>query len=84
MTDYFGQYVETMCEDCKDRFKLNPLRILDCKVEADQELVKDAPKIEDYLSEEDKQEFASILNILKELNIPYQVSDRSRMPLTQS
>lgn len=39
-------------------------------------MVKDAPKIEDYLSEEDKQEFASILNILKELNIPYQVSDR--------
>lgn len=76
LTDYFKNYVEKMCDDCKDRFKLNPLRILDCKVEADQLIVKDAPKIEDYLSEEDKDEFSSILNILKELGIPYEISDR--------
>lgn len=76
LTDYFGKYLDDMCEDCRERFKLNPLRILDCKVQKDQELVKDAPSIKDYLSCEDKEEFDSILNILKQLGVSYQVSDR--------
>lgn len=76
LTDYFKNFIENMCEDCKERFRLNPLRILDCKVEKDQQVVKGAPRIEDYLSHEDKEEFASILKVLKDLKIPFVISGR--------
>lgn len=76
LTDYFAKYIDGMCEDCKDRYRLNPLRILDCKVESDQEIVKDAPRIGDYLSQDDRSEFDSICKILAEMKIPHQTSDR--------
>lgn len=76
LLDYFKSFLEGMCEDCKERYRLNPLRILDCKVEEDRALVRGAPKIEEYLSEDDRQEFASIANLLKEVKVPYSIEDR--------
>jgi histidyl-tRNA synthetase len=64
-----------MCPDCHSRFELNPLRILDCKVPEDQEIVKDAPKMKDYLSDAAKSRFAKVLELLDALDIPYEVDD---------
>ena len=64
-----------MCEDCKNRYQLNPLRILDCKVPEDQEIVKGAPKMSDYLTEASKARFNELLKALDELEIPYEVDD---------
>ena len=44
-----------MCDDCQ-RYDLNPLRILDCKVPTDRDLVKDAPRMKDFLSEKHSQD----------------------------
>ena len=49
---YFAEHIDDMCADCHERLELNPMRILDCKVEHDQEIAKGAPKMKDYLSEE--------------------------------
>ena len=38
---YFEPHINELCEDCQERFKKNPLRILDCKVDADNELLRD-------------------------------------------
>lgn len=76
LIDYFSKFIDHMCDDCKDRLKLNPLRILDCKVPEDQQLVKGAPKIENFLSDEDKAEFDSIKRVLQDSNIPIKVDDR--------
>ena len=46
-----------MCDDCKERFKLNILRILDCKVESDRKIIDKAPKISSYLSANAKDKF---------------------------
>ena len=51
LREYFKPYLDTMCEDCKRRYEQNPLRILDCKVDANHEAVLNAPKISDYLNE---------------------------------
>lgn len=59
-----------ICEDCKTRLKLNPLRILDCKNETCQSLYKDAPKINEYLFEEDASDFELLKSIL---NIDFEV-----------
>ena len=72
---YFAKYLDKMCPDCHSRYELNPLRILDCKVPEDQEIVKGAPRMKDYLSNAAKERFNRVLALLDELNIPYEVDD---------
>ena len=75
LKDYFAKHIDKMCEDCKVRYEINPLRILDCKVEEDRQYIEGAPKISDYLSEDSKKRFDTILDALSELQIPYEVDD---------
>ncbi len=75
LKNYFKGHIENMCPDCKSRFELNPLRILDCKVPEDQVIVKDAPKMSEFLSKASKERFDYILKTLDELQIPYEVDD---------
>ena len=75
LKNYFAPHIENMCEDCKSRYELNPLRILDCKVPQDHELGLKAPKISDYLSSNSKQRFDKVLDVLSELEIPYEVDE---------
>ena len=72
---YVAPKLDSMCADCKERYEKNPLRMLDCKVKEDQEILKDAPKLKDYLSEEDKAKFRRILNMLDNLSIDYEVDE---------
>ncbi len=69
-------YIGDLCEDCQERFKKNPLRILDCKVDKDHETIKTAPKTIDYLNEESKEYFDKVLEYLDNLNINYDVDDK--------
>ena len=75
LKEYFGQYLDQMCGDCKNRYELNPLRILDCKVPEDQKIVAGAPKMKDYLSDKAKERFNKVLALLDDLSIPYQVDE---------
>ena len=75
LKDFFKDKIQHMCSDCKMRYEINPLRILDCKVPEDQEIVKDAPKMSGYISEQSQKRFQLVLKALKELEIPYEVDD---------
>lgn len=75
LKEYFKGHIENMCPDCKSRYELNPLRILDCKVPEDQVIVKDAPKMGQFLSEASKERFALICKTLDDMQIPYIVDD---------
>lgn len=75
LKEYFEQFIADMCEDCKSRYELNPLRILDCKIPRDQEIIKEAPKMKDYLSEKALGRFKYLLALLEVLDIPYEVDD---------
>lgn len=75
LKEYFSDKIDSMCPDCQRRYQTNPLRILDCKVEEDQKIIKDAPKMSDYLNEESKKYFAEILKILDLQGVEYQVDD---------
>ena len=75
LKEFFKDKVEHMCSDCQTRYEINPLRILDCKVPEDQEIVKDAPKMSNFLSEASKKRFDLVLKCLEEMNIPYEVDD---------
>lgn len=75
LKEYFASHLENMCGDCKTRYEVNPLRILDCKVPSDQEIAKGAPKLRDYLSESAETYFESVLAILDNFEIPYVIDD---------
>ena len=73
LKEYFKDKIDGMCSDCKHRYETNPLRILDCKVPQDQELVKDAPKMGNYLNEPSQARFDEVLSILDKAGVEYEV-----------
>lgn len=74
LLDYFKPYLNDLCEDCKKRYEKNPLRILDCKVDRENEIMKNAPKMVDYLNEESKNHFEKVKEYLGALNIDYTIN----------
>ena len=74
LVEYFRPHIDEFCDDCKERFLKNPLRILDCKVDADNEILKNAPKTIDYLNEESKERFEKVKEYLDIMQIDYEVN----------
>lgn len=74
LLEYFKPHLDELCEDCKSRYEKNPLRILDCKVDHDLEIMKNVPKMKDYLSGESKKHFEQVKAYLEALKIEYQVN----------
>jgi histidyl-tRNA synthetase len=64
---------DKLSEDSRRRFETNILRIFDSKVESDQNLIKDAPKLIDHLDEESKADFEVVKSQLKKFDIPFQI-----------
>lgn len=73
---YFSPYINDFCDDCKMRIAKNPLRILDCKVDSENEVFKKAPTTIDYLNEESKSRFEKVKEYLDLLQIPYVVDPK--------
>lgn len=69
LREYFSKHIDKMCSDCKRRLEVNPLRILDCKVSEDIEIVKNAPKMSDYLSPESKAYLQGVIALLNRIGI---------------
>jgi histidyl-tRNA synthetase len=65
-----------LCEDCQRRSTTNPLRVLDCKVEADQPIIEGLPKIIDHLCPECRQHFDSVTMDLKQRGVAFEVVPR--------
>ncbi len=65
-----------LCEDCHRRAETNPLRVLDCKVPADQPVIDALPKIADFLDAESTGHFAAVCEALKACGVPYFIEPR--------
>lgn len=74
LLDYFKPYLNDLCEDCQRRYEKNPLRILDCKVDGDKDIMKNAPKMTDYLNEDSKEHFEKVQEYLEAMGIDYKVN----------
>jgi glutathione S-transferase len=70
---YYADKLDRMCGDCKRRYELNPLRMLDCKNEPCQPFKAGAPKIADNLCDECAAHFAAVRGYLDELGIAYEI-----------
>lgn len=69
-----GDKLDNLCDDCRIRFKTNILRILDCKNEACQKVIKKLDIQDRHLCRECKTHFAAVKDGLGVLNIDYQLN----------
>ncbi len=76
LVHYFQQHPDLLDEDSLRRLKTNPLRILDSKNPAMQQLVANAPDLADYLGDESRQHFQAITELLDKLGIDYELNSR--------
>ncbi|RLQ92021.1 histidine--tRNA ligase [Planomicrobium sp. Y74] len=70
---HFEPRIDEFCGDCQLRLTKNPLRILDCKVDRNHELMATAPSLADYLNEESQVYFDGVKGYLEALSIDYVV-----------
>jgi histidyl-tRNA synthetase len=73
---FLEQHLDVLDEDCKRRMYTNPLRVLDTKNPAVQEILVDAPKLSEYLDDDSKAHFAGLCELLDAAGIEYQVNER--------
>ena len=73
LQDFLRPKFDCLCETCKSRFDKNPMRILDCKSPEDQELVKGAPMMLDYLCDDCRKDFDDLRKHLDAMGIKYVV-----------
>ena len=73
LINHFKPRIDELCDDCILRLEKNPLRVLDCKIDASHELMKTAPKTIDYLNSMSKERFSKVQDYLDALEIEYVV-----------
>ena len=65
-----------MSEEEKERLVKNPLRILDTKNQALQDVLDGAPKLLDYLDDESREHFAQLCGLLDAVGIQYEINPK--------
>ncbi len=73
LKEYLKPHRKNLDEDSKIRLQKNPLRILDSKDEATCAILEDAPQIVDFLDDDSRQHFMSVLEYLDEGEVPYRL-----------
>ena len=73
LIEYFTPNIDLLCSDCKERLERNPLRILDCKVDSNNEILKNAPTTLEFLNEESKNRFEKLKEYLELMDIDYEI-----------
>jgi histidyl-tRNA synthetase len=71
---FFSGKLESLCPDCRRRYDVNPLRILDCKVDRCIEARRGAPKVTEYLCPECREHFDRLRSLLEKLSVPFTVN----------
>ena len=70
---YLLPHYEDLCGTCKERFERNPMRIIDCKSEICQAIVKDAPRMIDYLCDDCRNAFEDLKSNLTAMGIDFTI-----------
>jgi histidyl-tRNA synthetase len=70
---YFKPLLGDYCQDCNNRYKSNPLRILDCKKKNCKELNRNAPKLMNFLNDKSSLHFEKVSSILKANAISFEI-----------
>jgi histidyl-tRNA synthetase len=72
LVEHFRSVKDELSEDSQERLEKNPLRILDSKDPRDKAFVGDAPRIDDYLSDEARAYFAKVCEGLEAAGVAWE------------
>ena len=73
LVKYLNPFIPKLSEVSQRRLEKNPLRILDTKNKDEIEIVKSAPKIEQFYTKDDQNYFFSVQKFLNDLEIPFEI-----------
>jgi len=73
LVKYLNPFIPKLSEVSQRRLEKNPLRILDTKNKDEIEIVKSAPKIEQFYTKSDQNYFSSVQKFLNDLEIPFKI-----------
>jgi histidyl-tRNA synthetase len=73
---YLAERSGPLCEDCRRRAEVNPLRVFDCKIESCREIVSDAPSILDFICDDCSRHFSLLKEYLNISDIKYVINHR--------
>ena len=73
---FLENHQDLMSEEEKERLVKNPLRILDTKNQALQDVWDGAPKLLDYLDDESREHFAQLCGLLDAVGIQYEINPK--------
>ena len=73
---FLENHQDLMSEEEKERLVKNPLRILDTKNQALQDVLDSAPKLLDYLDDESLEHFAQLCGLLDAVGIQYEINPK--------
>ncbi len=76
LVDFLNGKLDDIDDDTRRKLKENPLRILDSKSKKIQEILNEAPIIEDFVTQSSKDYHNELLSMLDELNIAYEVNSK--------
>lgn len=76
LVEYFRDHKDTLDDDSRRRLETNPLRILDSKNPAMQDLLAAAPDLADYLNTEAREHFENLCHVLQTAGVNYRINPR--------
>lgn len=76
LRSYLGAHRGKLCEDCLRKIETNPMRVLDCKVDACIAVAAGAPSILDHICEECRTHFEEVRALLDLLGVKYVIDPR--------
>ncbi|RJQ54439.1 MAG: histidine--tRNA ligase [Actinobacteria bacterium] len=69
---YLREHAAELCKDCVRRLEMNPLRVFDCKNPECVAVMKNAPKISEYLCQGCEDHFGEVKTLLGEVGLDYE------------
>jgi histidyl-tRNA synthetase len=76
LSTWLAARLERLCADCNRRYRDNPLRVFDCKVEADRELLAQAPTIDRSLCGACRSHFDEVVRALDGFGVRFRIDPR--------
>ncbi len=76
LVNYLQAHEQGLDADARRRLDSNPLRVLDSKNPAMQEIIAGAPRLLDYLGDASRAHFEGVQQVLKDAAIPYVIDAR--------
>jgi histidyl-tRNA synthetase len=75
LTAYLRANEDRVSRDVRERIDLNPLRAFDAKDSGTQEVMRDAPRLTDSLSAEDREHFEDVTAMLTAAGVAWELDD---------